>query len=270
MSFIEFVVIFLMIFVVAVSMTMVGKGGGNFYVVILIFAGISAHESAATSQFILFPASFTGILVFGKDKAVNWKLAFFVGVFVASSAFAGGFLSYLFDEFTLKTIFAVLLVAAGIAMIVPYTERVLQPDDGYFGILRISSVEGDLAINLKIVLPVTIATGFFSGMIGVSGGSFLVPMLVLACNIPMKSSVTTVTPLIAVSALMGFFGHILQGHFDPFLGIPLAAVTVIGGYIGGRFALKSKPKNLKQLFAVSNVLAALLIIANLIITHSWI
>lgn len=43
-----------LIFVVAVAMTMVGKGGGNFYVVILTLANIPMHQAATTGQFILF------------------------------------------------------------------------------------------------------------------------------------------------------------------------------------------------------------------------
>lgn len=39
-----FIVGFL-IFIVAVAMTMVGKGGGNFYVVILAIANVPMHEA---------------------------------------------------------------------------------------------------------------------------------------------------------------------------------------------------------------------------------
>ena len=47
------ILVSVLIFIVAVAMTMVGKGGGNFYVVILAMAGIPMHEAAATGQFIL-------------------------------------------------------------------------------------------------------------------------------------------------------------------------------------------------------------------------
>lgn len=266
----QLVLISILIFIVAVSMTMVGKGGGNFYVIILIFFGISVYQSAAIGQFILFAASSTAMLVFGKDKAVNWNLASIIGVIVIVSAFLGGFLSAFFDEMTLKVIFAILLVISGLVMVIPYSERTTEFTSTNIGMIRMTTLDGEILVNLRIVIPVTFLTSFFSGMIGVSGGSFLVPMLVLACGMPMKSSVTTVTPLIALSALMGLFGHFLQGHFDPFIGIPLAIVTIIGGYLGGRFAMKSRPKNLKLLFAVSNVLAALFIIVNIIITNGWI
>ncbi|MHA1791725.1 MAG: sulfite exporter TauE/SafE family protein [Promethearchaeota archaeon] len=264
------ILIFILVFVVAFSMTLVGKGGGNFYVLILIFAAIPLEEAATTGQFILFCASFAGIIVFSKTKAVQWKLAIPIAILVAISAFAGGFLSHFFDEIILKFIFALLLVVSGIVMLVPYKpkEPVKGSDirENRFGHLIISTVDmGEIDLNLLMVVPITLTTGFFSGMLGISGGSFMVPMLVLSCGIPMKTSVTTVTPLVAISALMGFSGHAFQGSFDPYISLPLAVVAVIGGLLGGKFALKSKPKYLKRLFAISNMLAAVLILLKIFI-----
>jgi uncharacterized membrane protein YfcA len=258
------ILVIVLIFAVAFSMTLVGKGGGNFYVVILILAAIPVHEAATTGQFILFCASFTGMIVFGKNKAVVWKLAIPMGTLVALSAFTGGYFSYLFDEVTMKMVFALLLIITGLVMLVPYTYPESEERKHRFGNFTISTEIGDIILNLTIVVPVSLLTGFFSGMLGISGGSFLVPMLVLACGLPMRISVTTVTPLVAASALMGFSGHALQGYFNPFLALPLAVVTVVGGLLGGKFALKSKPTHLKQLFAITNILAALLIVFNLI------
>jgi len=120
-------------------------------------------------------------------------------------------------------------------------------------------------INLLVILPVTILTGFASGMVGVSGGSFLVPLMVLAAGVPMHIAVGTASILIAATSGMGFIGHAIQGDFDPALALPLAVMTILGGIIGGIFALKSKPKYLKQLFAYTNLLAAVMMIIQIII-----
>ena len=121
-------------------------------------------------------------------------------------------------------------------------------------------------INLWIALPATILTGFGSGMVGVSGGSFLVPLMVLACGVPMHTAVGTASTLIAATAFMGFSGHAIQGDFNPSWAIPLAAVTMIGGILGGKLSLKTKPKHLKKIFAFTNWLAAVFMIVNAIHT----
>ena len=256
-----FIISFL-IFIVAVAMTMAGKGGGNFYVVILAIANIPMYQAATTGQFILFSASIAAMVVFQKNKSVSWTLVILIGSFTALSALGGGYFSHLFSGFILKIIFAVLLLIAGLVMLVQVSEKQNSRGKSRLGIIKIKSGNDIYRVNLWIVLPAIILTGFASGMVGVSGGSFLVPLMVLACGVSMHVAVGTASALIATTALMGFAGHAAQGDFNPSWAVPLAFVTIIGGIIGGKFALKSKPKNLKRLFAYTNWIAALFMIFN--------
>jgi len=258
----NFIILSFLIFIVAVTMTMVGKGGGNFYVVILAMANIPMREAATTGQFILFSSSVAAMIIFQKNKSVSWMLALLIGTFTALSALGGGYFSYLFSGFSLKLIFAVMLFIAGIIMLIPVSENKAVTKNKHTGIINIKSGDKIYSVNLWHALPITILTGFGSGMVGVSGGSFLVPLMVLACGVPMHIAVGTASTLIAATAFMGFTGHALQGDFNPHYAIPLAFVTIIGGIIGGKFSLKSKPKNLKKLFAYTNWIAALFMIFN--------
>ncbi len=64
--------IFLMsiiIFIIAVLMSMVGKGGGNFYVLAMVLAGISMHTAAPTSQMIMLGTSLASMIIFHKTKS---------------------------------------------------------------------------------------------------------------------------------------------------------------------------------------------------------
>ncbi len=103
-------------------------------------------------------------------------------------------------------------------------------------------------VNLLVTVPIVLLTGFISGMVGVSGGSFLVPLMLLTMSVPMHIAVGTSTTLVTISAAAGFFGHLGAGIFYPQLAIPLALGGLIGGFFGAKIALKSKPKNLKYLF----------------------
>ncbi len=255
-----------LIFIVAVTMTMVGKGGGNFYVVILAIADIPMHEAATTGQFILFSASVAAMIIFQKNKSVSWTLAILIGTFTALSALGGGYFSHLFSGFSLKLIFAVMLLIAGIVMLIPVSENKAIAENKHLGIISIKSDDEIYGVNLWIALPLTVLTGFGSGMVGVSGGSFLVPLMVLACGVSMHTAVGTASTLIATTAFMGFTGHAVQGDFNPSWAIPLAFITIIGGILGGKFALKTKPKHLKKLFAYTNWLAALFMVINALYT----
>jgi uncharacterized protein len=256
------IIVGLLILIVAIAMTMVGKGGGNFYVVILAMANIPMYEAATTGQFILFSASVAAMIIFQKNKSVSWVLAVLIGIFTALSALGGGYFSHLFSGFSLKLIFAVMLLIAGIVMLIPVSENQAISENKHLGMISIKSGNEIYNVNLWIALPITVLTGFGSGMVGVSGGSFLVPLMVLACGVPMHTAVGTASTLIAATSFMGFTGHAIQGDFNPSWAIPLAIITVFGGILGGKLSLKTKPKNLKKLFAYTNWLAAFFMIIN--------
>ncbi|WP_300461487.1 sulfite exporter TauE/SafE family protein [Desulfobacula sp.] len=258
----QHIIVSILIFLVAILMTMVGKGGGNFYVVILAMAGIPMHQAATTGQFILFAASIAAMVIFQKNKSVSWSLAVLIGGTTSIAALGGGYFSHLFSGFMLKLIFAFMLFAAGAVMLAPIKKETEGGVKNRFGTMKIKSVGQIYGVNLWIALPVTILTGFGSGMVGVSGGSFLVPLMVIACKIPMHMAVGTASTLIAATAFMGFSGHAIQGDFNPAWAVPLAIVTIAGGVIGGKFALKTKPRHLKKLFAYTNWLAALFMVTN--------
>jgi uncharacterized membrane protein YfcA len=260
------IVVGLLILIVSITMTMVGKGGGNFYVVILAIASIPMHEAATTGQFILFSASVAAMIIFQKNKTISWALAILVGTFTALSALGGGYFSHLFSGFFLKLIFVVMLLIAGLVMLIPVSKNQNITKNKHFGIINIRSGAKIYRVNLWIALPATVLTGFGSGMVGVSGGSFLVPLMVLACGVPMHTAVGTASTLIASIAFMGFTGHAIQGDFNPSWAIPLAIITVVGGILGGKLSLKTTPKHLKKLFAYTNLLAALFMIINAIHT----
>ena len=229
-------------------MTMVGKGGGNFYVVILAIAQIPMHEAATTGQFILFSASVAAMLVFQKNRSISWTLAIVVGTLTALSALGGGYFSHLLSSYFLKLLFAVMLLTSGIVMLIPVSEKKGIIRNKRFGIINVKSGGEMYRVNLVVTVPVTVLAGLGAGMVGVSGGSFLVPLMVLACGVPMHTAVGTASVLIAATAFMGFTGHAVQGDFNPSWAVPLAVITIIGGILGGRFALKTKPMHLKNCF----------------------
>ena len=107
-------------------------------------------------------------------------------------------------------------------------------------------------VNLWVAIPITAVTGFVAGMIGISGGSFKIPLMVLACGVPMRIAVGTSSAMVAVTAFMGFFGHTLSGDFNITWAIPLAIVAVIGGVTGGKFSVKVEPEKLKKILNITN------------------
>ena len=251
---------------IAILMTMVGRGGGNFYVLVQIVAGVSMHKAATTGQFLMFATSLAAMLIFQKHHNVAWPMAVFIGATTSVMAFFGGYLAHVFSGLALKFVFAAMLALAGLLMLFPAREREQPPPAGW-GFWHFSMGENQYAVNLWLAVPVALATGFVAGMVGVSGGSFLVPLMVLACRLPMRLAVGTASVMVAATALMGFLGHFSQGAFDPVWVLPQAAAAVVGGIIGGKLTFKTKPKHLKSVFAVTTLAAAAFVLVNALRSH---
>jgi hypothetical protein len=260
----EIIVVALIIFALAVLMTMTGRGGGNFYVLTLVLAGLPMYEAATTGQFVLFASAGAAMVIFRKGKNLSVPLALILGFLTAGTAFVGGFVSHGFSGKELKFVFSILLVLAGSAMLFTAEETSKTPTRkcGYW---NVKAGNDTYVVNLWIAVPVTMATGFFSGMVGVSGGSFLVPLMVLVCGVPMRVAVGTASAMVAATAFAGFLGHALHGSFNPAWAVPIAVMAIFGGILGGKIALRTKPKYLKTLFAATTLIAALLMIVNALV-----
>lgn len=250
-------VLTLVIFTIAIVMTMTGRGGGNFYVLAIVLSGIGMHTAATTGQFILIVSSFVASILFGRKKITDWKLVVLIGSMTLFSAFLGGFMSDMFNDKWLKIIFAIFISIASLMMLRPVKREVLVKNRFTYIIKSGSEL---YHVNMLVVVPVVLLTGFISGMVGISGGSFLVPLMVLTIRVPMHIAVGTSTTLVMITATAGFLGHLSLGHFDFRFALPLALAGLVGGLIGAKLTLKFKPKNLKVLFAVTSLIAAILML----------
>jgi hypothetical protein len=257
------IIISAIILLISITMSMVGKGGGNFYVLVMVLAGVSMYNAATTSQLIMMGTSVTAMLVFNKHKKVDWKLALVIDPPTDIMAFIGGYFAQSIPVTTLKLMFAILLIIISFSMMIKVKDKeTLQVNK--FGYWNRTFGEYKYSVNLWVTIPITAAVGFFAGAIGISGGAFKIPLMVMLCGIPMEIAVGTSAAMVAVTALMGFIGHSINGDFNPKLAVPLMIVAIAGGLIGSKYAIKSKPKNLKKIFAVTNMAAAIMMIADII------
>ena len=251
----------LMVLGISVLMTMTGRGGGNFYVPILLICGLPMLQAATTSQFILLVTSLTATLLFAKNRRIDWKLALVIDPPTDMTALVGGYYAHLVPVTMLKVIFSVLLVLAGIFMLRPVKERTISKARrlGYwyrkFG-------NDEYTVNLWLTIPITAAAGVVAGMTGISCGAFKVPLMALVCGVPMQVAVGTSAAMVAATALMGLVGHAAAGDFTMAWAGPVGAAAVVGGIAGARVSLKTKADTLKKVFAYTTFAAALFMLAN--------
>ncbi len=251
----ESMILISVVFALAVIMSMVGRGGGNFYVPVIIATGASMHEAATTAQLILVVTAVAALIVYQQHQTIDWKLAAVIDIPTDIMAFFGGYYAHLFSGALLKLVFAVLLVIASALMLYPMKQKTASEKHG-LGYWRRRYAGAEYIVNLWIALPITAVTGLAAGMVGVSGGSFKIPLMVLACGVPMRVAIGTSSAMVAATALMGFIGHSIRGEFNPSLALSLAFAAVAGGLLGAKFSIKTKPERLKLIFGFTTLAAA--------------
>ncbi len=85
----------------------------------------------------------------------------------------------------------------------------------------------EMPISIFLVLGLSAAVGFISGMFGVGGGFLLTPLLIFV-GVPAAISVATVSTQIAASSMTGALAYWRRRALD----VKLGAVLLIGGLIG--------------------------------------
>ncbi|MFA7239012.1 MAG: sulfite exporter TauE/SafE family protein [Sulfuricellaceae bacterium] len=109
-------------------------------------------------------------------------------------------------------------------------------------------VETVISANLAHIAAHGIGVGALTGLVGVGGGSLIVPALVLLSGIPMKMAIGTSLAIVAAKSYAGFAGYYGAVPVDWGLMGSFTAVTVIGSFAGTRLAHRFSPETLKHVF----------------------
>ncbi len=245
------ILLFFVFLMVSAVFSMFGQGGGAFYVPMLLALSVPMYVAATTSQVLIMVVSFSSMLVFAKARTVDWKLVLLIEPPTNIGAFLGGYFSPYFPDAFSKLCFAgVLLIGAYYMYRPPGTAAETQAGPKHWWLWHREGVAVPYTINVLFLVPIMVLAGFIAGMLGVGGGLLKVPAVVVLGGVPMSIAVGSSSVMIGVTALTGFAGHFLRGHFDLRLTAALAAAVLIGSQIGPRFSVKTDQSQLKKYFAV--------------------
>ena len=87
----------------------------------------------------------------------------------------------------------------------------------------------------------SLAAGNVSGLLGVGGGAFKVPVMNLLMGVPLKATIATSNLMIGVTAAASaaiFYG---RGYMDPRFAVPAALGILLGARFGPGLAVRLRP-----------------------------
>lgn len=240
------ILLFILMFGVAIVFSMLGLGGGVLYTPIQVWAGTGFHEAVATTLFLICVTSLSASLVFRKANKIDWPLVLVLETSTVIGGFLGGRWSGDFTGETLSMCFAAVVAGAACLMIRPLKPRAgHEPKTGLFWWERRLDDQA-YSVNLALALPISFLAGLICGLVGVGGGIIKIPMMVLLFGVPMDIAVGSSALMIGITAAGGFSGHVFSGHWDWRTSLVLGIAVFAGGQIGSRIAVGLEKAKLKR------------------------
>jgi uncharacterized membrane protein YfcA len=227
------------LFFVAALYGAVGHGGASGYLAVMALASVAPAVMKPTALTLNLAVSLIGTVLFFRAGHFAWRLFWPFAVTSIPFAFLGGRLDIPTHVF--KLLLAVALGFAALRLLLPAPKA----DD-----IR--------PAPLPLVLFFGALMGLASGLIGVGGGIFLTPLLLLMRWSHTKTAAAVSAPFIFVNSAAGLAGHSASLHHLPSAWALLALVVIAGGGIGAFWG--SRNARLAQL---RPILAAVLGIASL-------
>ena len=116
------------IFLTSLIFSMFGRGGGEFYLPIMIsLLPIDYYTAAGISLFIIMLQGLSMLIVYhGRHRLVDWGLALVLGFAIGLASFLGGYLSYRIPAYLLKLSFSIKYPLSHMYIICKEDEDLLQ------------------------------------------------------------------------------------------------------------------------------------------------
>lgn len=224
--------IFPAFFLTAALYALIGFAGGSSYLAFLSMTALPITQIAVIALFCNLIVASGGVWHFSKAGFMRPKLVLPFLITSIPAAYLGGLI---------KTDDDVRRMALGVCLL--------------FVALRIWLEEKDVARPAKTASgPVFIASalligaglGFLSGYLGIGGGIFLSPVLILAGWAGIKEASAASAIFILLNSVAGLLAreHFFKSYGSQWL--ILGAVVFAGGQLGSRFAVKRLPRSLMK------------------------
>ncbi len=223
-------------FLAAMLYATVGHGGASAYLAILVLVGFSRNEIAPTVLVLNILVTLLGTVNYYRAGYLDLRLLLSFILTSVPAAFLGG--SMHVSEKTFSVILGLTLLAAALRFLI-FTNPIMGKQDLPPGLL------------LGAGLPVGCGLGFLAGLIGIGGGIFLSPLLLLMGWADAKKTAAVSAGFILLNSLSGLIAHLIREAPDwPLLAV-LAITVLVGGWIGSyRGAYRLQPVTLQRLLGV--------------------
>lgn len=216
---------------------LVGLGGG--VVMIPLMVGVlkmTQHKAHGTSLVALVFTGMAGAVTYARKGSVDFVGALYLAATAVFTARAGARFANALPEWKLKRAFGGFLVLVSILLLSkPHLAQFSGPAAGWQ--------------KITVLLGTGVFTGFLSGMMGVGGGTIMVPAMVLLAGFSQHVGQGTSLLAMIPAGGVGAFTHWKMGNVKEDLLTGLIPGILVGTYLGSTLALRLPERSLRLIFA---------------------
>ncbi len=258
MTFVSSIFILLGGFVAGTFGALLGLGGGVFLIPFLVFiTGLPMHQAIATSIVAVIATSSAGAAMNLERRTVNMRLGMLLEIATVSGAILGGITANYLSAGILTRLFSGLLLSVAVLMIWRARRNNGQETLNTNGVLPgsfVDSATGETVVyavkKVPVSLAVSLVAGNVSGLLGVGGGIFKVPVMNMLSGVPIKAATATSNFMIGVTAAASAFIYFAHGHLNPIVASTAALGVLAGSMTGVRMSRRIRSTALTWIFAV--------------------
>jgi uncharacterized membrane protein YfcA len=248
-------------FFIGILASMTGVGGGVFIVPILtFFYDFRVNSATGTSLTAIIFTAIASTINYARQKRIYYKTGLLLAVTAAPGAYLGGWIAKITQEQLLGLIFGVFLILVATRMIVSLARR--KEADKTLPV----KTDAELVRSGKII-TIGVALGFFggfaSGLLGIGGGTLIVPIMAFALGMPIHLATATSMFTMIFTATSGVAEYYQAGLVNFPIALLFAAGTVVGAQVGAYTSNKISNRNLTVIFSIMLTVAG----ANMILKY---
>jgi len=227
---------------VAAAYAAVGLGGGTGYLALMTLFGMDTASMPSTALLLNVVVTGAAMLRFGLAGRLQPRLLLPFLLPAIPAAFAGGLIT------APRRLFLAVLAAGLVAAAVAMLRSARTPDDP----------SPPTPFRLwAVAIPAGLAIGGASGFLGIGGGVFLGPLVLLLGWAAPREVAAMSSATVFTLSIAGLAAHGLRGSIDLQIAGPLAVAVLVGGLAGAHLAeTRLSAAALKRLFAVIILVAA--------------
>jgi len=217
---------------------LIGLGAASSWVPLLTgLVKMDQCRAHGTSLAVLIFTGISGAVTYGLHGQVNWQAALALAVPAVLTAPAGALLADRLPDWKLKRAFGLFLIFCSFLLL-------FKPLLGDVpGMLSRPAALAALAVTGTF-------TGFLSGLMGVGGGTIMVPAMILLAGFSQHGAQGTALMVMVPAGATGAFTHWRLGNVDHVSLACMAPGILLGAYIGGSAAQTIPDDPLRWLFVV--------------------